>query len=100
MTYELRFPPDTRIEVLEYVTNRIESRPEQEAAVIAILAELEKLAANPGLGSSQAVGPFEARMIYRFAWQFRGVTRYLQVAYKVYKKDRVVVVCGFQPVAL
>jgi len=100
MSFELRFPPDTRTEIADYVAGRYESRQLQEAATDAILAELEKLATNPGLGSARYGGPFESRLIYRFGVNVDGTTRYVEAAYKVHKKDRVVVVSGFRPLAL
>lgn len=100
MSYELRFPPDTQNEIDGYIAERFDGRQAQEAATAAIIAEMEKVAANPHLGSSRAVGPFESRLIYRFAWHLDGITRYVEIAYKIHKKDRIVVVSGFRPIAL
>lgn len=101
MSYELRFPPDTRIEIASYIEDRFQGKRSQEAAADAILAELEKLETNPGLGSSRPGGPFENRPIYRFAIHgVDGVAHYIEVAYKVHKKDRIIVISGFRPIAL
>lgn len=86
--------------LLSTSSNASMAKREQEAALDAILAEMEKLAANPGLGSPGYGGPFEARLIYRFAVKTDRTTHYVQVVYKVFKKDRVIVVAGFRPVAL
>lgn len=100
MSFELRFPPDTRTEIADYVAERFEGRQLQEAATEAILAELEKLATNPGLGSARYGGPFESRLIYRFGINVGSATRYVEAAYKVHRKDRIIVVSGFRPLAL
>jgi hypothetical protein len=48
----------------------------------------------------RGVGPFEGRLIYRFGFNVDGTIRYVEAAYKVHKKDRIIVVSGFRPLAL
>jgi hypothetical protein len=48
----------------------------------------------------RGVGPFEGRLIYRFRFNVDGTLRYVEEAYKVHKKDRIIVVSGFRPLAL
>ena len=99
MAYELRLPPDTRNEIVAFVFDRFATGGLQLAAVDAIEAELNKLAVNPGLGTTRPGGPFETRPIYRFKINVDSTDRYLQVVYKVHRKDGVVVITGFSPVA-
>ncbi len=100
MSYELRLPPDTQREIEAYIANRFGGAEAQLAAWNEIERELEKLAANPWLGTTYPGGPFERRPIYRFVIHPDGTKRYLQVVYKVHEADQVVVISGFQPVSL
>ena len=100
MSYELRLPPDTQAEITDYLRARTASLEEQAEATEAILAELRKLEVNPRLGAPHFGGPFESRRIHRFRIDLQGVTRDLQVVYKVHEADRIVVVSGFSPVQL
>jgi plasmid stabilization system protein ParE len=100
MAYELRLPPDTQNEIRDYVLKRFDTPELQRAAIDAIERELGKLAVNPGLGTARPGGPFEHRPIYRFGFELEGVTRYVQVTYKVHKKDAIIVIAGFAPLQL
>jgi len=99
MAYELILPHDTQNEIRDYISSRFVDLSEQLAALTAIVSELEKLAINPALGSPHFGGPFETRPVYRFALTVGAVTRHVQVAYAVLKKDRKVVISGFAPIA-
>lgn len=48
MSYTLILPPDTQNEIREYIFERYLTVDAQRAAVAELVAELEKLAVNPG----------------------------------------------------
>jgi len=100
VSYELILPPDTRTEIQSYLSERFERPLDRLRAWDQIEAELQKLAANPALGSAPRGGPFESRPIYRFAITVDDTTRYIQVVYKIHREERLVVVSGFAPVQL
>ena len=97
MSYELRLPPDAQLEIIEYLTSEFESNEGQQAAWNEVERELEKLAANPWLGTGYPGGPFERRSTYRFVIHPDGRERHLQVTYRVHEAGQVIVIAGFVP---
>ena len=102
MGYKLVLPPDTQSEIADFILNEFVGEAEQLAAANAIQLELDKLSANPKLGTSPP-GPFEGRPIYRFTINVGSKRLTAQATYKVHSEDGLIVVIGFGrvgPVAL
>ncbi len=102
MGYELVLPPDTQSEIADFILNEFVGDVEQLEAAQAVELELDKLAANPKLGTSPP-GPFENRPIYRFTIAVGEKRLTAQASYKVLERDGLIVVVGFGrvgPIAL
>lgn len=91
MPYELRLPPMVRDDITEYL-ERFEGEQKWEA-LEQIQAELERLAANPQLGSTPR-GAF-GRPIYTFSIRADGVRYPIRVVYAYTPDERAIIIGGF-----
>lgn len=98
MAFEIVLPRDTQNEIEEFITERYVGLAAQLAGADAIEREMEKVAANPTLGTVPIGTPFETRRIHRFAITVGDTTRLAEVLYFVRTKAEKVIFYGFHEV--